>query len=99
MREWSAQSKDLMTSNRHGTWSSECALCQGLRVFGVDRVECPWCKSVRMKYGNYFYPIDASNVHLFRPSPKIHTLTDAELQQRMQEAYARGVLSQQYYGA
>jgi hypothetical protein len=43
-------------------WSSRCDLCSNARVlvgsgFGdKPDVECPWCKAVRLKYGNYWYP-------------------------------------------
>jgi hypothetical protein len=59
-----------MTDTNGKRWANACALCGGARrlpsVFrGEPQPECPWCKAVRMKYGNYWYPITKSNEHLF----------------------------------
>lgn len=52
--------------------SNICDLCHGERRVGVSwggepRPECPWCRAVRLKHGSYWYPVDDSNRHLFRP--------------------------------
>lgn len=70
-------------------WANKCTLCNNTRVSpgseGWDwkahpnaisagrALECPWCLAVRRKYGSYWYPIDASNEHLFPPAPTART--------------------------
>jgi hypothetical protein len=52
-------------------WANKCALCRDSRHIEMrlphegHAPECPWCKSVRLKYGSYWYPIDRTNQHLF----------------------------------
>lgn len=45
-------------------WANKCALCNSTRkIFTGD--ECSWCRTVRIKHGNYWYPINKTNAHLF----------------------------------
>lgn len=59
-------------------WASRCDLCNNSRRVGFgafrsgEEPECPWCRGVRLKYGNYWYPITDSNRHLFFPPPVAH---------------------------
>ena len=67
---------------KDGQWSSKCALCRGARKIGFgafpagEEPECTWCKAVRLKYGDYFYPIDKSNAHLFKATTGATHMTD-----------------------
>jgi hypothetical protein len=55
----------VLTDSTGHEWANACSLCNDQRKVGPDReFECPWCRGVRMKYGNYWYPVDASNQHL-----------------------------------
>lgn len=69
-----------VTTDQDGNrWADDCSLCRGTRVNQCDReLECSWCRSVRYKYGNYFYPINDSNKHLFenKPPPEKDPLED-----------------------
>lgn len=61
----------IFTDSSGIRYSSRCDLCKNTRVleyarFGNDPApECTWCKSIRLKYGNYWYPITDKNKHLF----------------------------------
>jgi hypothetical protein len=50
-------------------WANKCDLCSSSRK-NIVGDECAWCCAVRMKHGNYWYPIDDTNKHLFPPAPK-----------------------------
>jgi hypothetical protein len=55
-------------------WACSCALCRNQRKTGFgafpagQEPECSWCRSVRLEYGSYWYPITATNEHLFSPA-------------------------------
>ena len=79
-------------------WSSKCDLCASTHRM-QDGSECPWCKGVRLEYGNYFYPINASNAHLFKPQPVQHILSDKDIEEIRSAAFEAGRKSATYYGA
>lgn len=70
-----AANNEVVTKSDGARWSNRCALCNNARKVGIgafrsgQEPECSWCRAVRLKYGDYFYPITEHNKHLFKDAP------------------------------
>lgn len=69
-------------------WSNRCDLCCNTRVspgswFAGQDIECPWCRSVRLKYGSYWQPKQELAPRL--PEPKRLPTTEDELRRVIRE--------------